>query len=353
MRQLHGLVMLACLLSVSAGCNHVRTLCSVRRLPDTNAFVMDYYLDYHIDEIRHEGMDVNNIEDTCMAALFPNFLLPVIRPFKRSHMPDRIRTVEAQGQYCSTVGLRSDDGTVYFGRNYDYFNDACLILRVYDKRGVASLAVIDLAGLNMNRPDLDQTNLIERIPLLFAPYYALDGINRHGVAVSIMSVKNARPPENPEKPDIINSTLMRLILDYARNVDEAIDLIREFNVHFVAAPQHVMIGDSSGKFRIIEYIDGKLCITAAKEPWQICTNHIVWNKSETENDDSCWRYRIGSGKAEILGGEIDDSDLHNITRSMSVSGTMWTSLYNLTTLDACIIYRSALDSEYHDKISTR
>jgi len=353
MRRSHGSVMLACLLCVSSGCNHVRTLRSVRRLGDTNAFVMDYYVNYHIDEIRHRGMDVNNIEDSCMATLLPNFLVPIMRPLKQRHMPEKITTVGGQGQRCSTVGLRSDDGTVYFGRNYDYGNDACLILRVHDRRGVASLAVIDLGFLKMNRPDLDKTSLFERIPLLFAPYYAMDGMNRYGVAVSIMAVDTAKPPESPEKPDIINSTLIRLILDYARDVDEAIDLIRGFNVHFVQLPQHIMVADSSGRFRVIEYIDGEICITPGKESWQVCTNHIVWNKSETENDGTCGRYRIGSGKAEILGGEIDDSDVHNVTRSMSHSGTMWTSLYNLTALDACIIYRSALDSEYHDKISTR
>ena len=139
-------------------------------------------------------------------------------------------------------------------------------------------------------------------------------------------------------------------MDYARNVDEAIDLIREFNVHFIHAPQHVMIADSSGQFRVIEYIEGKLRITPAQQAWQICTNHLVWNKSEKENDNLCRRYRIASGAVEQGGGKIDALDVCDITRSMCQPITMWTSLYNLTTREACIIYRSELDCRYYDRL---
>lgn len=347
MRQFQTPIILLCLFFISSGCNEIRTLRSLRRVPDTNAFVMDYYLDYHIDDIRHHGMDVNNIEDTYMAAMLPDIFLPLARWIRRGYIPKSYKTIDNLGHHCSTVAVRSNDGTVYFGRNHDFENDACLILRVHDKHGVASLSVIDLAYLNLNRPDLDRVNLFRRIPLLFSPYFACDGMNRYGVAVSIMSVKNAKAPESPDKPNIINVTLMRLILDYAHNVDEAIDLIREFNVHFVEAPQHIMIADSSGRSCVAEYINGEICITPAKQPWQVCTNYIMWNKSEAENDNRCRRYRVGSDKVEALAGEIDGSDIHDITRSMSGKWTMWTSLYNLTTREAHIIYRSTLDSAYN------
>lgn len=351
MKQLQTLTILACLLYVSSGCNEVRTLCSLRRIPDTNAFVMDYYLDYHIEEIRHHGMDVNNIEKTYMAALLPDILLPCARGLEQKYIPNSYQTTDNQDHHCSTVALRSNDGTVYFGRNHDYGNDACLILRVHDKHGVASLSIIDLAYLNLNRPDLDRMNLFQRIPLLFSPYFVMDGMNRHGVAVSIMSVDNAKASENPEKPDITNTTLLRLILDYAHSTDDAIELIQNFNVHFVETPQHVMIADSSGRSCVVEFIDGRMCITPGKQSWQVCTNYIMYNKSETENDSQCRRYKIGSAKVEALAGEFDVSGLRHITRSMSRNWTMWTSLYNLTTREACIIYRSALDAEYRDTLS--
>jgi hypothetical protein len=173
--------------------DEVRTLYSLRKVPGTNAYVMDYYGDYHLDEIRTGGMDVHNIEDSCLQTFFPDFVLPIARRLKRMYMPQEITITDLVQHYCSTVAIRSGDGAVFFGRNYDYSNDACLILRIHDRHGIASVAIIDLAFLNLNRRNLDRTSLFERVPLLFAPYYVMDGMNRHGLAVSIMRNPRSRP----------------------------------------------------------------------------------------------------------------------------------------------------------------
>ena len=331
--------------------DYVRTLYSLRRVPGTNAFVMDYYADYHIDKMRGRGMDVHNVEDSCIATLFPGFTQPIATRIKRAYLPKEIKIVEEGRDHCSTVALRSQNGNVFFGRNFDFNNDACLILRIHDQNGLASISVIDLAYLNLNRADLDQTSLVDRLPLLFAPYYVMDGVNRHGVAVSDMSVYPANPPVNPKHPAIILSTLERLILDYARDADEAVDLVRAFNVHFVVTPEHLMVADATGRSRIIEFIDGEIRVTPAEGPWQICTNDIVWQKSEVERSSSCSRFRNGSEAAKKLGEAVDYTDARRVARSMSVDkGTMWTSVYNLTTREAHVIYKSRVDAEYCDAI---
>ena len=97
--------------------DYVRTLYSLRRVPGTNAFVMDYYVDYHIDKIRNRGMDVNAIEDSCIETLFPDFGLSIATRLKRAYFPEEIKVVEKGGGHCSTVALRSQNGNVFFGRN--------------------------------------------------------------------------------------------------------------------------------------------------------------------------------------------------------------------------------------------
>src|SRR5262249_22450360 len=148
---------------------------------------------YHLDEIRAHGVDVHDLEGSYIRALLPDFVAPVANRLKRAYLPKEIETIPENepGHRCSTVAIHSRQGQVFFGRNFDYHNDACLILRVHDRMGLASVAVIDLAYLNLNRSDLDQTRLIDRLPLLFAPYYLMDGMNRYGVAVSDMSVPHA------------------------------------------------------------------------------------------------------------------------------------------------------------------
>jgi hypothetical protein len=331
--------------------DHVRTLCSVRRIPGTHAFVMDYYVDYHIDKIRAHGMDVHNIEDSYVGTLLPDFVVPMAARLKRVYLQRKIEIVEEKGDHCSTVALRSNNGDVFFGRNLDYSNDACLILRVHDHCGLASLAVIDLAYFNLNRADLDRTSLLERLPLLCAPYYAMDGMNRHGVAVSNMSVHPARAPVNPANPEIILSTLERVILDYAKTADEAVDLVRAFNVHFAVTTEHLMVADASGRSRIIEFIGGEMRVTPGEGSWQICTNDIVWGRSEAQRRSACRRYQTGSDAAEKLGGVFDFAAARDVIRSMSVKRwTMWTSVYNLTAGEAGVMYRARPDVEYRDAI---
>src|SRR5688572_26123530 len=52
--------------------DHIRTLQSLRHIPGTNAYVMDYYVDYNIDEIREQGMDVVNVENGLINVFFPD-----------------------------------------------------------------------------------------------------------------------------------------------------------------------------------------------------------------------------------------------------------------------------------------
>lgn len=329
----------------------VRSLASLRCVEGTSAYVMDYYADHNADEFRREGMDVGNIEDSCLKTLLPDILLPMATRIKRQFVPDPIETVSSEGEHCSALFLQSDDGTCWFARNQDYYHDAFLILRIHDADGLQSIALIDLSYLNMNRDDLETTNLIERLPLLFAPYYAFDGVNRHGVAVGIMSVRKADPPSVEGRPSIINTGLMRVILDHARSTEEALQLTNEFNVHFVKEPQHFLIADASGDSRVVEFIDNEIRCTPAADRWQVCTNHTLWDRSEAASDERCDRYRAGSELAAALPEHIDEEETTAAIRSMYVDDwTMWTSVYNLTSGDFSVIYRSRVDQEYRDQI---
>ena len=230
--------------------DYYRTLHSLRRIPGTNAYVMDYYVDYHIDDIRAHGIDVNHIDDSVLGVLLPRWTLPIAMRAKSALLPKRVQTLET-GEHCSTIMLHPEHGDVFFGRNFDYFHNACLVLKVHRPDGASSLAVLDLHYLNLDREDLEQTNLFQRLPLLFTPYYLQDGMNEHGVAVADMSVHNVKPPRDPAKPCVIHSLAMRLILDYAHNTDEAVELLKQYNIYFVGETCHLMIADSAGKSVVV------------------------------------------------------------------------------------------------------
>jgi hypothetical protein len=329
--------------------DQIRTLRSLRRIPGTKAYVMDYYVDYHINDVRAHGIDVNHVEDSVMGVLFPKWTLPIATRLKSRFLTERIETIET-GDHCSTVMLHPHDGDVFFGRNLDYKHDACLILKVHGRKNASSVAVLDLHYLNLDRDDLDQLNLIRRIPLLFAPYYLQDGMNEDGVAVADMSVSGVRTPYEPGKPSIIHSLAMRLILDYARNTDEAIALLKEYNIHFVAETCHLMIADATGKSAVVEFIDGELKPTTSGENWQVCTNHQLCGKDESQNDACCTRYHTASDKLAALHGSATAGDVMNVMETVKQPHTMWSSVYDLSSGEFEFAYRQHFDKLYRDRI---
>ena len=332
--------------------DHIRTLNSLRRVPGTNAYVMDYYVEYHMGEVRAHGLDVDHVEDSLIGVLFPHWITPLASRLKNAYLDEPITTIPT-GEHCSTVMQHTNNGHVYFGRNFDYKHDACLILKVHGADGQSSVAVLDLHYLNLDRDDLDHTNFIQRLPLLFAPYYLQDGMNQYGVAVSDMTVKNVRTPDDPAKPNIIHSAAMRLILDYAKTADEAVELLKQYNIHFVAETCHLMIADATGKSVVVEFIDGQLRPTTTHENWQICTNHQICGKSEAENCTSCSRYRLASAELTDLHANCDANDVMKIMQSVSKTDrTMWSSVYDLTTGEFDIAYRQHYEHPFQDHIDT-
>jgi hypothetical protein len=321
----------------------VRTLNSLRHIPGTNAYVMDYYGDYHLDEIRDSGMDVDHIEDSLINTRFRRGAAFVARTVKWLFLDEKIEKIPT-GDHCSTVCLHAPNGHVLFGRNLDYSHDACLILRVHRGGQVKSVAVLDLHYLNLDRDDLENTTLLRRIPLLLAPYYLQDGMNEYGVAVADMSVDGVQPPHAAGRPEILHSTAMRLILDYAKDVDEAIAILKQYNIHYVAETCHFLLADASGKSCVVEFIDGQMQVTPTNENWQVCTNHQIAGKSEVENDAACPRYQLASSELAALSATAGAADVMRVMQSVSRENwTMWSSVYDLTSHEYHIAYRRHYD----------
>ena len=57
---------------------------------------------------------------------------------------------------------------------------------------------------------------------LAAPYAPLDGMNEKGLAVGVLLIDTKPTNQNTKKVDITTTTAIRLMLDKAKNVDEAL-----------------------------------------------------------------------------------------------------------------------------------
>ena len=159
---------------------------------------------------------------------------------------------------CSSFTAKTTEGDVLFGRNYDFSKtNTCIVKTEASKGRHATISTVDLQFLGMD-VDRNVEGLMNKITCLAAPYAPLDGVNDAGVACGIyMSYQGETtlPTDiNTDKPDLTSTTLLRLILDYADNVEEAVEIAKAYDLHDSAGTSyHYMVADASGKSVILEW----------------------------------------------------------------------------------------------------
>lgn len=163
---------------------------------------------------------------------------------------------------CSSFTATSENGDVLFGRNYDFDKtNTCIVFTEKNEGRHATISTVDLQFLGI---DVDQNveSLMDKIACLAATYAPLDGINDAGVSCGIYMTyqggeKTIPTDQNTDKPDFTSTTLLRLILDYADNVEEAVAIASAYDLHDSAKTSyHYMVADSSGKSAILEWVNG-------------------------------------------------------------------------------------------------
>ena len=160
---------------------------------------------------------------------------------------------------CSSFTAKTLEGDVLFGRNYDFSKTNTMIVFTEANEGRhASISSVDLQflGIDVNS---DLGGLMDKVTCLAATYAPLDGINDAGVSCGIYMTyqggeKTVATDQNTDKPDFTSTTLLRLILDYADDVDEAVAIASSYDLHDSAGTSyHYMVADASGRSVILEW----------------------------------------------------------------------------------------------------
>ncbi len=163
---------------------------------------------------------------------------------------------------CSSFTAVSESGDRLFGRNYDFDKtNTCIVFTEKTKDRHATISTVDLQflGIDVNS---DVNGLMDKITCLAAPYAPLDGINDAGVSCGIyMSYQGGDETvatnQNTDKPDFTSTTFLRLVLDYADSVEEAVEIAKAYDMHDSAnTSYHYMVADASGKSVILEWVAG-------------------------------------------------------------------------------------------------
>lgn len=98
------------------------------------------------------------------------------------------------------------------------------------------------------------------------------------MAIALLAVPEASAPNDQDKITINTTAAIRLILDKTASVDEAVQLLQQYNIYFSGGIDcHYLIADSTGKSVIVEYYDGKVCVVESEDDYQIAStsSHIT------------------------------------------------------------------------------
>ena len=163
---------------------------------------------------------------------------------------------------CSSFTAKKSDGQRIFARNYDlYTTNTCIVRVKGNKSRHASISTVDLSFINIS-PDRNVDNLISKAYCLAAPYAPLDGINDAGVSCGIYMTYQGdgktviATDQNTELPDISPTALIRMILDYADSIDDAVKFAQSYDMHDSAGTSfHIMVADKSGRSAIFEWVN--------------------------------------------------------------------------------------------------
>jgi len=226
-----------------------------------------------------------------------------------------------------------DEDNLLFGRNFDWQFSPALLLFTDPPDGYASVSIVDIEYLGFDietAKEVTELTIDEQMSLLDAPYIPFDGMNEYGLAIGMAAVPSGDMQPKAGKESIGSLGIIRQILDHARTVDEAVDMMQDYNIDFSGGPPlHYLLADATGKSALVEYYDGSMQILYNEQPWHVATNFLRSSVKEPEAGN-CWRYNTIAAQLTEANGRIDTQAAMRLLADVAQNNTQWSVIYHMS-----------------------
>lgn len=319
-----GCVLAAAVLAAAAlFLNELRSLITLKKVDDHPMYTMTYYGDYGFDDFLKVGAK----RDSDIEAFVTKRLL--------KGLPIDLGVT---GDGCTAFVTRNESGEVLFGRNFDFAYTPSLQVKTKPENGYASVSTVNLTFAGYSQDDLPEG--WNSFLTLAAPYLPFDGVNEKGVAIALLAVPEVQLNYDGNKVTLNTTTAIRLVLDKAASVDEAVELLKKYNIYFSADVDcHYLIADASGKSVIVEYWGGELQTVEPDKGYQVASNFVAYDglnigEGFTEFD----RYDKVDRAIQNNGGKLSEQQAIGLLADIGcydgdTDMLQWSVVYNLTTLE--------------------
>lgn len=328
------LIVVIFVLVMSLFANELRTLASLAVVDQHPLLTMTYYGDYGFDEFLKVGAQSDrDVERFVIKRLLKGINIDL----------------KISGAGCTVFAAQSETGERIFGRNFDFDYAPAMLLRTRPKNGYASLSMVNLSFAGFSADYLPQPKTLSSFLTLAAPYLPFEGMNEYGVTMALLAVPYAEPPQKPEQITLNTTTAIRLVLDKAANVEQAMDLLRSYNIYFSGDIEcHYLLADKSGKTVLVEFMDGDVQFIEATKDYQVASNFIMFNGLNIgEGYSEFERYELIDQSLSHTGGIVDKAGAMNLLRDVQITDkTQWSAVYNHTTGEVAICMNMRYGQEY-------
>ena len=315
----------------------VSTISSVKQLGE-GMYTVNYRHDYQLDKALESGIDDERslLKFICDEMYFGYQVDSNIEKYA-----------------CSAFLTESPDEKYLGGHSFGLGGTDTLCVYTHPSDGYASISTVSTDMLNVGANNAYPTTSLEgRAALLAAPYIAVDGMNEKGLFTALLDLSMGENHMETGNRDLTVTMAVRLLIDRAATVDEAIELLRNYDIHTGHGwTQHLFVGDASGDGAVIEWHKGQMKVV--KSP--ICTNFRLSSKlAQDDPTGMCERFDILHDTLEkhpenTPGDAMDmleavkqeyDNNIH----------TEWSIVYHLTDFSMDISVDMDFDNVYHLEI---
>jgi hypothetical protein len=251
------------------------------------------------------------------------------------------------GWSCALFAALGDPAERLYGRNFDWEFSPALLLFTDPPDGYASVSMVDITFLGIDSEQLahlTDASVADRCRLLIAPFLPFEGLNERGLAIGMAAVPPGAMPPDPAKETVGSLEVIRLILDHAASVDEAVAILGDHNIDMEGGPPiHYLVADSSGRSALVEFYQGQMVVIPNQGPWQAATNFLRASAGDSAGG-RCWRYdRIDQVLTEAQ-GRFSPQAAFDLLEDVSQGTTQWSVVYGMTSGDIEVV----MGREYTD-----
>lgn len=310
---------------------------SVRPIAENeNVYYMEVDSDYHFGEFLENGGASSDGE---VSAFLTNCIS------NGFYQVD----VTNEGPACSVISGTDDNNRHVWGRNFDWDGAVPIIVKCVPEDGYASIATCDFKNVTGSVETVPD-NLIDKMLAIAALYVPMDGVNEAGLCVADLEVnEGGMKAVDTKKPDLTVTTAIRLLLNRAATVEEAVELLGQYDIHASGGiSHHLAVSDASGVSVSVEFVDGEMVVV---DTACVTNFNLAIGDTAAGGESAKERYELLCSVYEEKNGILTTEDVKAALSRVSKSEGEWTTQWSIVYRQDTQVLDYYFNGEYTDGIS--